>query len=437
MQQNQQAERIDWLAFNTPAMRAFHCSWGAFFLCFFAWFGLAPLTPIIRAEMGLDSRQVGNLIIASVSATILARLVIGPLCDRWGPRLTYACLLCIGSLPVMGVGLANSYESLLWFRFAIGAIGASFVITQFHSSTMFAKNCVGTANAAAAGWGNLGGGVTQHVMPLAVAGLMGMGVSSFWAWRGAMFVAGATCFAAGVAYYFLTQDSPAGNFRELRAAGLIPPRKRTEFSAFWLACRDVRVWGLAAAYGACFGIELTIDNIAATYFFDRFQLSYASAGLVAGLFGAMNLFARLLGGWIADRIGNRWGLSGRTAWLTVTLLGEGLLLWVFAQTGNVAAAIPMMLLMGLFVKMSNGATYAIAPLIHRGNLGAVAGIIGAGGNVGAVLAGFLFRSPTDQWPAALATLGIAVMACAAAPLAITLIERQEASRRDDSELAIA
>lgn len=71
-----------------------------------------------------------------------------------------------GSLPVMGVGLAHDYPSFLAFRLAIGAIGASFVITQYHTSAMFAPNIVGTANATAAGWGNLGGGVTQMAMPL-------------------------------------------------------------------------------------------------------------------------------------------------------------------------------------------------------------------------------------------------------------------------------
>jgi MFS transporter, NNP family, nitrate/nitrite transporter len=182
-----QADRLDLLNFHTPPMRAFHCAWLAFFLCFFAWFGLAPLMPIIRQEMQLEPWQIGNLIVASVSATIVARLIVGPLCDWFGPRLTYSWLLVLSSLPVMGVGFARSYESLLLFRFAIGAIGASFVITQFHTSIMFSKRCVGTANAAAAGWGNLGGGVTQQVMPLVVTTLMAVGVSSFWAWRGAMF----------------------------------------------------------------------------------------------------------------------------------------------------------------------------------------------------------------------------------------------------------
>jgi MFS transporter, NNP family, nitrate/nitrite transporter len=428
------ADRINLLDFHTPPMRAFHCTWMAFFICFFAWFGLAPLMPILRDEMKLQPWQVGNLIVASVSATILARLIIGPLCDRFGPRLTYCWLLSLCSLPVMGVGLAQSYESLLVFRFAISAIGASFVITQYHTSIMFSKNCVGAANAAAAGWGNLGGGITQQVMPLAVAGLMAAGVSSFWAWRGAMFFVGLMCLAAGIAYYFLTQDGPDGNFRELRAAGQLP-RRKTELGAFWSACRDWRVWGLSVAYAASFGIELTMDNVAATFFFDRYDVSHAAAGFLAGLFGAMNLFARFLGGWFGDRFGRYGGLRARIAWLAAVLVGEGILLICFGSTTAVATAVPALLLMGLFVKMGNGAGYAVVPFVAQNNLGAVAGIVGAGGNLGAVLAGFLFRAPTDQWPWVLKVLGLGVLCCAMFPLAMALRIRP-AAHALEPELAL-
>lgn len=420
-----QADRIDLFNFRTPQMRAFHCTWIAFFTCFFAWFGLAPLMPMIREEMKLQPWQVGNLIVASVAATILARLIIGPLCDRFGPRLTYSWLLSLCSLPVMGVGLAGSYETLLLFRFLIGAIGASFVVTQFHTSVMFSKKCVGAANAAAAGWGNLGGGVTQLVMPLVVGGLITVGLSTYWAWRGAMLLAGLVCLAAGVAYYFLTQDAPDGSFRELRAAGQLQ-RRKTGWAGFWLACRDGRVWALFVAYAASFGIELTMDNVAATYFFDRFELSASTAGFLAGMFGAMNLFARFLGGWIADRVGSLGGLTARIGWLAAVLIGEGIFLIVFGRVDSVTFAIPALLVMGLFVKMANGANYAVVPLVHRGNLGAVAGIVGAGGNAGAVLAGFLFRAPSEEWPRVLQTLGIGVLICASVPLLIAL--RQRAAR---------
>ena len=154
MDDSGKATRINLFDFRTRPMRAFHMAWFSFFLCFFAWFGIAPLMLIVRKELALTPTQVANTMIASVGITILARLLIGWLCDRIGPRIAYTVLLTLGSLPVMAIGLADSYETFLLARLGIGVIGASFVITQYHTSVMFAPNCVGTANATSAGWGN-------------------------------------------------------------------------------------------------------------------------------------------------------------------------------------------------------------------------------------------------------------------------------------------
>lgn len=416
-----QATKITLLEWNTPQMRAFHMTWFSFFLCFFAWFGIAPLMPRIREEMNLAPWQVGNLMIASVSATIFARLVVGRLCDRFGPRIVYSLLLCLGSLPVMGVVFAHNYETLFWFRLAIGMIGASFVVTQYHTSIMFAPSCVGTANATAAGWGNLGGGVTQQVTPLLAAAAAAMGASAFWSWRVSMLCVGVVCFCAGVAYYLLTQDAPDGNFKDLRAKGKMPASAASKGS-FLAACRDPRVWALFVIYGCCFGIELTIDNIAATYFYDRFGLSDTSAGMIAGLFGMMNLFARALGGYFGDRFGAIAGLRGRTHWLFAVVFCEGLALMMFSWMDSLVLAVPAMLFFGLFVKMSNGATYSVVPFINPKALGSVSGIVGAGGNCGAMAAGLLFRSSTDAWPQSLFLLGIIVSACAFVVLIVRFSE---------------
>ena len=140
----QKATRINVFSFSAPQMRAFHMSWFAFFLCFFAWFGIAPLMTVVREEIALTQSQIRWCIIGSVAITVIARLFIGWLCDRIGPRLAYTWLLVLGSLPVMGIAFANNFETFLVFRLMIGAIGASFVITQYHTSVMFAPNCVGT-----------------------------------------------------------------------------------------------------------------------------------------------------------------------------------------------------------------------------------------------------------------------------------------------------
>src|SRR3989338_209170 len=174
------AVKLNLSDFKTAPMRAFHVTWFSFFLCFFGWFGIAPLMPLVREDLGLTKTQIGNTIIASVAITILVRLMMGWLCDKVGPRRAYTGLLILGSIPVMTIGLSHNYETFFLFRLAIGAIGASFVITQYHTSVMFAPNCVGTANAAAAGWGNLGGGVTQVVMPLILSAFLALGVGEFW-----------------------------------------------------------------------------------------------------------------------------------------------------------------------------------------------------------------------------------------------------------------
>jgi len=430
------ATKIDLFSLKTPQMRAFHMSWFAFFLCFFAWFGIAPLMAVVREELGLSKAQIGNTIIASVSITIVARLIIGWLCDKIGPRLSYTVLLLVGSLPVMAIGFANDYTSFMLFRLGIGVIGASFVITQYHTSVMFAPNVVGTANATSAGWGNLGGGVTQMIMPLVFAAFIGLGYSDFWSWRLSMVVAGAVCFVTGIAYYFFTTDLPDGNFKELRAKGEIRSSEKSN-GTFLLAAKDRRVWALFVVYAACFGVELTINNIAALYYMDYFDLGLKTAGLVAGLFGLMNIFARTTGGIIGDRFGQRGGLKGRVKWLFMALLVEGCALIIFSRMAVLPVAIGSMIIFSLFVQMSEGATYSVVPFINKKALGSVSGIVGAGGNMGAVGAGFLFRSEALSWPQALLILGGLVIVCSFATALVRFSPEAEAAARAEHELAIA
>ena len=417
--------------FSSAPMRAFHMAWLAFFLCFFSWFGVAPLMPVIRDELHLTRAQTGNSIIASVALAVFGRLLMGWLCDRVGPRKTHAWLLMLGALPVMGIGLSRDYVTFLVFRLTIGMIGSSFVVTQFHTSMMFAPNVVGAANATAAGWGNLGGGVTQFVMPLLFSAFVSLGSGAWWGWRMAMCVPGVAMFLCGFAYLALTQDTPGGSLAEMRARGEMAPRTRS--GGIREAAGDHRVWALFLIYASCFGMELTIDNIAALYFADYFHLALTTAGFVAASFGMMNLFARALGGIVSDRCNQRWGLQGRVALLGCTILCEGLALILFSRMRALPLAIASMMLAGLFVKMSNGASYAVVPFVNKRALGAVAGIVGAGGNVGAVFAGFLFKTTSLRWPQALMILGVSVAAISTLTLVVRFSESEEHSVREEIE----
>ena len=400
---NQPLTKLNVLSFKGIQMRTFHITWLTFFACFFGWFGLAPLMPSIRADLGLSKAQVGNTIIAAVSATIFARLLIGKLCDSWGPRKTYTALLLIGAFPVMLVGLAHSYTSFLLFRLAIGVIGASFVITQFHTSVMFAPNIKGTANAVAGGWGNLGGGITNMLMPVIFAAIVGFGYTKGEAWRYAMIIPGVMLLVMAFVYFKFTKDTPQGNYEDINRL------KKVSGKTDWSILADWRVWSLALAYAVCFGMEITFDGVAALHFTDTFKLSQGSAGFWAGAFGFMNIFARALGGISADKVGKKYGMKGKGILLAVMLLLEGCGIILFAKAGSLPMAIVSMISFALFLKMANGATYAITPFVNEKNVGMVSGIVGAGGNVGGMLFGFLFKSTTITYLQAFQYIGYAVI----------------------------
>lgn len=420
MELQNKATRIKLFDLSSIQMRTFHLTWFSFFLCFFGWFGIAPLMAVVREDLLLTKAQIGNTIIASVGITVLVRLLIGPLTDKFGPRRTYSALLALGSIPVMSIGFADSYESFLLARLAIGAIGASFVITQYHTSMMFAPNVVGTANATTAGWGNLGGGVTQMVMPLIFAGILALGYSEAISWRMAMVIPGVLMLLTAIAYWMFTTDAPDGDFKELRAQGKLSSDKKdiSAIESFKAAASDYRVWLLFVIYAACFGVELTLNNIAAIYYFDNFELNLKTAGMIAGLFGLMNIFARTLGGVFSDFMARKVGFQGRLYFLFVVVLCEGLALMLFSQQSVLILAVSSMLLFSLFVQMTEGATYGIVPFVNKKALGAVAGIVGAGGNAGAVAAGFLFKSESITYQQGLFYLGVAVVCVSVLVLAV-------------------
>lgn len=414
---SQRAERIVLSDVHTPAMRAFHLSWVSFFACFFAWFAVAPLMVVIRDELGLTQQQVGDTIIASVAGTIVARLAVGRLCDRFGPRRVYAALMALGSVPVAGLGLVNSYESLLLARLLIGGIGAAFVVTQYHATVMFSPSIIGTASATTAGWGNLGGGVTHLVMPLIMAGFLALGLETGTAWRVSMLFPAALLLGLSVVYLQFTQDTPSGDW--VRRSG-------AKVGVLGLL-RDHRVVFLFVVYGACFGVELTIHNVAALYFVDNFEISVGAAGMAAATFGLMNLFARSLGGFVSDRLGDSRGIPGRLMILGTLLVGQGVALILFAEMTVLAPAIGVLIVFSICVQMAEGATFAVVPFVNKDALGGVVGIVAAGGNAGAVAAGLLFRIDDFAWADALSVLGIFAIVAAIPVFAMQLRYSEGAS----------
>ena len=373
------------------SIRTFWITSISFFLCFFSWFGIVPFMPNVVQDLGLTPDQKWNSIILAVSGTVFARLLIGKLCDKYGPRLCYTWLLVLGAIPVILCGLVQSPIQFLICRLFIGFIGASFVITQVHTSLMFAPNIVGTANATSAGWGNLGGGANRLGMPLIAAAVVGLGVAEANAWRYSMMIAGAVCFLMGIVYYFFTQDTPQGNFKDLKKHGIAIDRKQDQVS-FGTVLKDYRTWILFLVYASCFGIELTVYGTMDDYLQNTFKLERVTAGNIVLSFALMNIFARTLGGYFGDKFGKLKGLRGRVLFLAGILAIQGVMLMTFSTTTSIILGIVFLILFSLSVQMAEGATFSVVPFVNKKAIGSVSGIVGAGGNVGAFLAAMLLKS---------------------------------------------
>ena len=161
-------------------------------------------------------------------------------------------------------------------------------------------------------------------------------------------------------------------------------------------------------YGACFGIELTVNSFAALYFIDKFHISLGLAGLLAGLHGMMNLFARKMGGNMSDRLAIRFSIQARVLFLFSVILLEGITLFLFGMMNDLTSVIIMLLVFSLFVQLAAGATYSIVPFLKNKRMGIVSGIVGAGGNLGAIAAAFLFGSENMSFQTGFQILGLVV-----------------------------
>lgn len=320
------------------------------------------------------------------------RFVFGPLCDKYGPRLPFAGVLMFAAIPTGMTGLVQNEKQLYALRAFIGTAGGTFVMCQYWCSRMFAKEVVGTANALAAGWGNLGGGVTQLVMGSLLFPLFKSVIyddDAEKAWRTICVIPAIVAFTTGICMFLFSEDSPKGNYANMKKSGLMA--EVSAAGSFRSGALNLNTWMMFIQYATCFGVELTMNNAAATYFKEEFKQSTESAAAIASLFGWMNLFARGLGGWASDKLNTSMGMRGRIAIHTFALLAEGCMVLAFANSTSLALAIVILVIFSTFVQMAEGTSFGIVPYMDPPNTGSISGIIGAGGNVGAVCFGLCFR----------------------------------------------
>ena len=427
------------LDFANPAIRTLHLSWVAFFITFVVWFSHAPLMGHLKEAFDLSSQQIKALLILNVALTIPARIVVGILVDRFGPRLVYSLLLVSSSFFCWGFAFADSYEALALFRFLCGFVGAGFVIGIRLIGEWFPARQVGLAQGIYGGWGNFGASAAAMALPT-LALLFG-GEDG---WRYAIAATGVLSFSYGIVFWFRARNTPRGStyFKPKKTGGLevsswgdlylyigmtlplylalaaltwkLSPANLDllnataatslyaglsllflfQVSQIWKVNKEhlragvpefekykfKQVAALNWAYFVTFGAELAVVSMLPLFFMETFELSAVKAGLMASVFALMNLLARPGGGLVSDTFGRKRSLS-------VVIAGVAIGFLIMAQINSswsIFAAVIATTCCSLFVQAGAGTVFAIVPLIKRRMTGQIAGMTGAFGNVGGV-----------------------------------------------------
>ncbi len=437
-------EKLNLLSFSGKT-KILHMSWLAFFISFVVWFNHAPLMLVIAKTLGLTSAEIKIILILNVALTIPARIIIGVLVDKFGPKRTYSTLLASSSIPCFMFAFANNFEQLALARFLLGFVGAGFVIGIRMVGEWFPAKQVGLAEGIYGGWGNFGSAAAAGVLP--ILSLMYGGDDG---WRYAIASTGIIALVYSVIYFLNVSDTPKGStyFKPKKSGAMevtttgdmyfyiamtIPlylalilltwklssavgvnlvsmPFAVVIYMAIWALFsynaykiihvnkeslkRPVaeihrykfkQVAILDAAYFITFGSELAVVSMLPLFFFDTFHISQGitmvQAGLLGGSFAFINLIARPTGGWISDKFGRK---------LTLSICILGLSAGYFAMSlitseSSLVSAVMITMSCSCFVSGGCGAVYAIVPLIKRRMTGQIAGMVGAYGNVGGVL----------------------------------------------------
>lgn len=433
------SDRFNLFSF-TGKMKILHLSWFAFFISFFVWFNLAPMLQAIQETFGLTKSEITTLLILNVALTIPARVIIGMLTDKYGPKLVYSVLLIVMSGPCFLFAFASTYTQLAIARFLLGMIGAGFVIGIRMVSEWFPHNELGTAEGIYGGWGNFGSAAAAFTLP--TVALMFGGEDG---WRYAIAITGVMSLVVGFIYYFGTSDTPKGStyFKpktmgamEITSKGdffflilmkipmylalallawRLSPAKVDmisqdattmiyaglialfiyEISLVWKVNKKVfsetipeihrysfkQVAVLNVLYFATFGSELAVVSMLPLFFSETFSLTPVMAGMLASGYAFMNLMSRPGGGYLSDKFGRKKTLLILTAGLAV---GYFLMSQVDSSWSLVLAVVAVMAC-SFFVQAGEGAVFAVVPLIKRSQTGQIAGMAGAYGNVGAVI----------------------------------------------------
>jgi MFS transporter, NNP family, nitrate/nitrite transporter len=449
-----------------------HMTWFAFFLTFVCWFNFAPFATTIGKEFGLTPDQIKTLAICNLALTIPARIIIGMILDRFGPKITFSFILFFAAIPCLATALSQNYTHLVISRLLMGIVGSGFVVGIRMVSEWFPPKDIGIAEGIYGGWGNFGAFAAEFTLPIlgvATAFLAG-GASN---WRGAIAFSGIIAALYGFVYFRSVRDTPPGQaYRRPKRSGGMEVTSRKSFFAMlimnfglifalgllaWRLAQPklnflsngqmLTIWGLLGClylYQSYKSWEVNREVVKGTKVYspsERYQFrqvalleftyvvtfgselavvsmlpaffeeTFSLNHVTAAMIASVYPVMNLISRPSGGLISDKFGSRKWT--MAIIAAGVGisyLLAFEIKSSWPIPLAIAVTIFAAYFAQAGCGATYGIVPLIKKEITGQISGNVGAYGNFGGVV--FLTIFSLTNAATLFASMGIAALICA-------------------------
>lgn len=370
--------------------RALGMSTLAFTVCFAVWTIFSIIGVQIKQELGLNETQFGILVATPILTGSISRIFLGVWTEQYGGRLVFTLQMLVTAVCTWLLASVTTYGMFLVAALGVGLAGGSFIVGIAYTSRWFKKDQQGTA-LGIFGAGNVGAAVTNFAAPFLVVAF---------GWEDTARIYAAVLVIMAISYYLFTRDDPALAAR--RREGRKPVSAAMQLEPL----KYLQVWRFATYYFFVFGAFVALASWLPRYYVGAYDLSLATAGMLAAAYSLPGSVFRALGGWMSDKWGARFVmyltfivsliclfmLSYPETKYTVTGIkgpiefsfGVSLLLFAF-----------LTVVLGFVMSLGKAAVYKHIPVYYPAHVGSVGGLVGMIGGLGGFVLPIAFGVMND------------------------------------------
>ncbi len=324
-----------------------------FDVSFMVWVVNGAMAPFISEDLGLSAAQKGLMVSVPVLAGALLRIPLGFLAEVWGRKnaAVLGMALTVAGL-LYGWQSVNTYLDVLLMGAMLGVAGASFAVALPLGAGWFPPQYQGLAMGIA-GAGNSG---------TVLAGLFAPPLAQRFGWANVYALAALPVLAVLLATWRFAKEPPDRVVRK-------------RLADYLKVFAEGDLWVFNLLYWVTFGGFVGFSSFLPTFFRDEYGLTKVQAGQFMTVVAFTASAVRVLGGYVADRVG---GIT--------TLKFLYLLIAATAAFASAIPPLPAMLVILFFMAIGmgagNGAVFQLLPFRWPHAKAVTTGIVGEFGALG-------------------------------------------------------